>query len=109
MKCIVLGIKEMWGLLWCIDVRSFFRYCFCFVAALPDIIRYKTLRYADEGMSTTTVVFRVAGKNILVPGNAFGVARELYIKRQYFPCLSKLISGETDTPLWEGVFDEMND
>jgi len=51
---------------------------------LPDIVRSRTLRAADEGMRGKVYTFRALGRQVRLEGSEFGLAREIYGRAVYF-------------------------
>ncbi|MDQ2742767.1 MAG: FkbM family methyltransferase, partial [Chloroflexota bacterium] len=51
---------------------------------LPDILRSRTLRGADEGMRGQVYTFRALGTQVRLEGSEFGFAREIYGRAVYF-------------------------
>jgi len=64
--------------------RVLVRYLLQAARRLPDILRSRTLRAADEGMRGKVYTFRVLGQQVRLEGSEFGLAREIYGRAVYF-------------------------
>lgn len=64
--------------------RTLVRYLLQAARRLPNILRSRTLRAADEGMRGKVYTFRVLGQQVRLEGSEFGLAREIYGRAVYF-------------------------
>lgn len=78
-------IRELYGIWQVADRRSFQKYLLCMLMSAREVIPQKSLLPADRRMRGTLCRFSVGGgKTVVLDGQFFGGARELYVRRAYF-------------------------
>ena len=84
MNSLILLTKELIHLWRVVDRRTFLVYLKSITMNLSEIVRKKSLLPADRMMAGRNCIFRLNKKNIILEGIFFGLAREIYSKRNYF-------------------------
>jgi hypothetical protein len=76
-------LKELWALFFIADFGTFATYVWLIVSNLPAIARVKGLGPATGKMNGRKCAFTVFGKKIVLDGEYFGRATELYARGVY--------------------------
>jgi FkbM family methyltransferase len=78
-------VNELIGVWRTADRATFLAYLAAVTQSLPHIFWDRSLRSADEGMIGRQCSFRPFDKKIILAGKYFGLAREIYCRKCYFP------------------------
>jgi FkbM family methyltransferase len=84
MNSLILLTKELIHLYRVVDRKTFLVYLKSITMNLSEIVRKKSLMPADRMMAGRNCVFKVNKKHVILEGVFFGLAREIYSKRNYF-------------------------
>ncbi len=96
MQSLLRLTKELINIYRVADRRSFITYLKLIFMNLSEIVRTKSLMPADRMMVGRKCIFKLNGKHIVLEGCLFGLAREIYGKKNYFT-VSGFQINENDT------------
>lgn len=77
-------IREVFEILRTADKGTFYYYLAAIIVTFPKIMRSRSLAPADKKMAPRNCCFRPFGKKIIISGQHFGLAREIYCSKFYF-------------------------
>ena len=84
MNSLIRLTKELIHLYRVVDRKTFLVYLKSITMNLSEIVREKSLMPADRMMAGRNCIFKLNKKHIILEGVFFGLAREIYSKRNYF-------------------------
>lgn len=87
----LLGVYQIGG------KRIFLIYLFAICRCIHRVVGEKSLKPADNLMAGKKICFEPFGKQMTVDGKHFGLVREIYCSRNYFPPLTGFEIKDTDT------------
>jgi FkbM family methyltransferase len=77
--------------------RLFLKYLFAICRRIDQVVDEKSLKPADDLIAGKKICLRHFNKQVLVDSKHFGLVREIYCSRIYFPPLSGFEIQDTDT------------